>query len=212
MKSYRVFSIVLFSFICLSTNAQVFVGGNFGFNTTNNKSLDVAASTQNGSNFSFSFSPIAGKFLSEKLAIGVELDLSLSGSKTGVYIETITKSSSFGVSPFLRYYAIKWNKFSLFGQGNIGVELSNSSVKTGTVTNDGPKDTRLYLSIYPGLVYDITDKLSLQTSLNILSLGYSHINSKDGTSNSNSSSFNIGAGLSNIVSVNAITIGAIYKF
>jgi len=212
MKFYHVFSIVLFSFICISVNAQIFVGGNFGFNTTTNKSVAGAATTQNGSNFSFALSPYVGKFLSEELAIGVELDLSLSGSKTGVYDETITKSSSLGISPFLRYYAIKWNKLSLFGQGNIGVELSNSSVKTGAVTNDGPKDTRLYLSIYPGLAYDITDKLSLQTSLNILSLGYNHINSKDGTSKTNSSSFNVGAGLGNIVSVNAITIGAIYKF
>jgi outer membrane protein len=212
MKYYHVFSTVLFSFICISVDAQVFVGGNFGFNTTNNKTIAGAATTQNSSNFSFALSPYVGKFLSEKLAIGVELDLSLSGSKTGVYVETTTKSSSIGISPFLRYYVIRWNKLSLFGQGNIGVELSNSSIKTGADTNDGPKNTRLYLSIYPGLAYDITDKLSLQTSLNILSLGYNNNNSKDGTSKTNSSSFNVGAGLGNIVSLNAITIGAIFKF
>lgn len=212
MKSYRVFLIILFSLICISVNAQVFVGGNFGFNTTNNKYLDGATTIQKGSNYNFYLSPIVGKFLSEKFAVGVALDLSLSGNKTGVNTETITKSSSVGVSPFLRYYAIKWNKLSLFGQGNIGVELSNSSVKTGGVTNDGPKDTRLYLSIYPGLAYDITDKLSLQTSLNILSFGYNYITSKEGTSKINSSSFNVGAGLGSIISVGAITIGGIYKF
>jgi opacity protein-like surface antigen len=212
MKSYRVFSIFLFSLICISVNAQVFVGGNFGFNTTNNKILDGATTIQRGSNFNFALSPLVGKFLSEKFAVGVELDLSLSGSKTSTNTETETKSSSIGVSPFLRYYAIKWNKLSLFGQGNIGVELSNSSLKTGGVTNDGPKGTRLYLSIYPGLAYDITEKLSLQTSLNILSFGYTYFTSKEGTSKNNSSSFNLGAGLGNIVSVNAITIGAIYKF
>jgi hypothetical protein len=212
MKSYRAFSIVLFSLIFISSNAQVFVGGNFGFNTANNKSLYGTTTTQEGSNFSFTLSPIVGKFLSEKFAVGVELDLSLSGNKTGVNTETTNKSSSMGLSPFLRYYALKWNKLSLFGQGNIGVEFSSSSVKTDGVTNDGPKSTRLYLSIYPGLAYDITDKLSLQTSLNILSFGYNYSSSKEGTSKYNSSSFNIGAGLGNIVSVNAITIGAIYKF
>lgn len=212
MKSYRVFSIFLFSLICFSVNAQVFVGGTFGFITTNIKYLDGATTTLKGSNFNFTLSPFVGKFLSEKFAIGIKLDLSLSGSKTGVNTETINKSSSIGASPFLRYYAIKWNKLSLYGQGNIGVEFSNSSVKTGGVTNDEPKDTRLYLSIYPGLAYDITNKLSLQTSLNILSFGYNYSTSKNGTSKSNSSSFNVGAGLGNIVSVNAITIGAIYKF
>ena len=153
-----------------------------------------------------------GKFLSEKFAVGVELDLSLSGSKAVANTETIHKSSSVGVSPFLRYYAIKWNKLSLFGQGNIGVEFSNSSVKTDGVTNDGPKETRLYFSVYPGLAYDITDKLSLQTSLNILSIGYTYFTSKEGDSKNNSSYFNVGAGLGTIVSLNAITIGAIYKF
>jgi outer membrane protein len=212
MKSYRVFSIILFSLICISVNAQVFVGGNLGFNTANNKFLDGGTTTSKGSNFNFSLSPFVGKFLTEKVAVGVELDLSLSGSTTGVNTETIRKSSSVGVSPYLRYYAIKWNKLSLFGQGNIGVEFSNSSVKTDAVTNDGPKGTRLYLNIYPGLAYDITEKLSLQTSLNILSFGYNYVTSKEGTTKNNSSSFNVGAGLGNIVSLNAITIGAIYKF
>lgn len=212
MKSYHVILIVLFSLICTSLNAQVFVGGNFGLNTANNKSRDGSTAATTGSDFNFSLSPFVGKFLTEKFAVGFELDLSLSGSKTDANTETMHKSSSIGVSPFLRYYVIKWNKLSLFGQGNIGVEFSNSSVKTDGVTNDGPKETRLYLSIYPGLAYDITEKLSLQTSLNILSFGYNYVTSKDGTSKNNSSSFQIGAGLGNIVSLNAITIGAIYKF
>ena len=73
MKSYRVFSIVLISLICISVNAQVFVGGNFGFNTTNSKSQNGVTTTTKGSNFNFSLTPIVGKFLSEKFAVGVEL-------------------------------------------------------------------------------------------------------------------------------------------
>jgi hypothetical protein len=90
--------------------------------------------------------------------------------------------------------------------------FSNSSIKTGGSTTDGPKTTKLYLSVYPGLSYDINAKLSLQTTINILSFGYSYITTKSGTYTDNTSSFNAGAGLSNIVSVGAITIGAIYKF
>lgn len=212
MKSYRVFLIALLTFFCINLNAQVFVGGNFRLNTSNAKTDDGTTTTQKTSDYGFDLSPIVGKFLSEKLAIGFALDISLSGNSSGVNPETISKSSSLGVSPFLRYYAIKWNKFSLFGQGNIGLAFSNSSLKTGGVTNDGPKGTTLYLSIYPGLSYDINDKLSLQTSLNILSFGYNYITTKDGSSTGKASSFNIGAGLGNIVSVGAVTIGGIYKF
>jgi outer membrane protein len=212
MKSHRVFFIALFYFFCISLNAQVFVGGNFSFNTSKNKTDDGATTTHKVSNYNFTLSPNVGKFLSEKVAIGLALNISLTGYISGVNTETISKSSSIGASPFLRYYAIKWNKVSLFGQGNIGIDFSSSSVKTGGVTNDGPKDTRLYFSIYPGLSYDINDKLSLETSLNILSFGYYYITTKDGSSKDKHSSFNIGAGLGNIVSISAITIGAIYKF
>jgi hypothetical protein len=210
MKSCRVFLIAFCSFFFINLNAQVFVGGSVGFNTSNDK--EEGATMQKSSSYYLSLRPKAGKFLSEKLAIGLALDISLSGSKTEVNTETVTKSSGIGVSPFLRYYAIKWNKFSVFGQGNIGVAFSNSSVKTGGTTNDGPKQTSAYLNIFPGLAYDISEKLSLETSLNILSFGYSYVTAKGGTSNNKGSNFNIGAGLSDIVSLNAITIGGIYKF
>ena len=123
-----------------------------------------------------------------------------------------TKSSSLGGSLFLRYYAIKWNKFSVFGQGDIGLTFSNSSTKTGGSTTNGPKATNVRLIFLPGLSYDINDKLSLETSLNLLSFNYTYITTKADTYTDNNSSFNIGAGLSNIVSIGAITVGAIYKF
>jgi outer membrane protein len=211
MKSCRVILIALFSFIYISLNAQVFVGGSFGFNTSNSEH-NATTTTNKVSNYNLDLSPRVGKFLSEKLAIGLALDISLSGNKTDVNFETISKSSGIGISLLLRYYAIRWNKVSVFGQGNIGLAFSNSSVKMGGVTTDGPKGTRVYLSIYPGLSYDISEKLSLETSLNILSFGYNYFITKDGSSKDNNSSFNIGAGLANIVSLNAITIGAIYKF
>jgi outer membrane protein len=212
MKSNSVFLIILFSFFCISLNAQVFIGGNFGFNTINDKTDYGGTTTDKTSNYSLSLSPNVGKFLSDKFAIGLALDISLSVNTTGVNPETINKTSSLGGSLFLRYYAIKWNKLSVFGQGNIGLAFSNSSTKSGGSTSDGPKATKLYLSVYPGISYDINDKLSLETSLNILSLGYNYITTKTVTYKSNHSSFNIGAGLSNIVSIGAITVGAIYKF
>ena len=92
------------------------------------------------------------------------------------------------------------------------MDFSKSSVKTGGTTDDGPKQTRTYLNIFPGLSYDISEKLSLETALHFLNFGYSYTTSKDGFFKDNGSNFNIGAGLSNIVSLDAITIGAIYKF
>ena len=156
-----------------------------------------------------------GKFQSEKLAIGISLNLAFSGNSSesnGVNNPTSTTASTIGISPFIRYYAFKWNKFSLYGQGNAGIDFSNYSSKNGGVTTQGPKDTRFYVTFLPGLSYDVNDKLSFQTSLNILSLNYAYLSSKDGSITGKSSSFNFGGGLGNIVSVSSITIGAIYKF
>jgi hypothetical protein len=212
MKTYRVIFISLFSFLCFSLNAQFFVRGNISFNTSNNKSDDGATSLSKSSNYSLYFSPSVGKFLSENVAIGFALDFYLSGGTSGVTIETKNNSYAIGASPFLRYYAIKWNKFSIFGQGNIGFTFSGSRSTTEGAETDGPKDSRYYLRIYPGLSYDISEKLSLETSINILSFGYNYTVSKDGTVKDKSSNFNLGAGLDNIVSIGTISIGAIYKF
>jgi hypothetical protein len=212
MKASRISLIALFSFVCVSLSAQVFVGGNFSLNASGGSTSSGTSTTKNPSSFSFNLSPKAGIFLSEKFAVGSALDISFTGTKTPGNTEISSTSSTIGIVPFLRYYAIKMNKFSVFGQGNIGLSLSNSSSKIGATSMDGPKTTRLFLSIYPGLSYDISDKLSLETSLNILSFGYSYNITTHNSEKDKTSSFNIGAGLGNIVSVGAISIGAIYKF
>jgi outer membrane protein len=212
MKSNRILIVILFSLISISLNAQVFVGGNVRFNTSGHKSDNGASTTSKGSGYNLDIMPNAGKFLSEKLAIGIALNLSLSGNTSGVTTETILKSSSIGVTPFLRYYGLKWNKLSLYGQASTGFSLSNSTSKTGGVSNDGPKTTRLFIFFDPGISYDVSEKLALEASLNFLSLGYNYNISKSGNSTDNSSSFNIGGGLDNLATLGTLTIGAIYKF
>lgn len=213
MKSLRILLVAFCSGILINLNAQVFVGGSIGFHASSDKHVGY---DRKSSNYNLNLRPNAGKFLSDKLAIGIAFDISMAGGKTDSNTESNTKiisrSTGFGVSPFLRYYAVKWNKFSVFGQGSLGAEFSRSSIKTGVNTNDGPRISLIDCSILPGLAYDISDKISLETSLNILSVGYSYNITKNGGDKETVSNFNIGAGLSNIVSLNAITIGAIYKF
>ena len=205
MNSFKIILITICSFFFINLNAQLFVGGNVGFNTSNSDNEQTIP--QKSSSYNLNIRPFAGKFLSEKLAIGLAIDLSMAGGENA----NTYKSTGIGVNPFLRYYPVKLNKFSVFGQGNIGVVLTNSSDKTGGITSK-QKQTRTYLNVYPGLSYDISEKLSLETTINILNFGYSYSTFESGNSKAKSSNFNIGGGLSNVVSVNAITIGAIYRF
>ena len=206
MKSFKIILIAICSFFFINLNAQLFVGGNVGFSSSNGE--NDATIPPKSSSYNLNLRPFVGKFLSEKLAIGLEIDFSLTSRNDA----NVSKSSSLGINPFLRYYPVKWNKFSVFGQGNIGVEFANSSVKAGGNPTSEVNRTLTYLNIFPGLAFDISEKLSLETAINILNFGYSYSTYNLNNSKSNGSNFNIGGGLSNIVSVNAITIGAIYRF
>lgn len=212
MKANRILLIVLFSLFYVSLNAQLFVGGNFGLNTSGGITDDGTTTTDKPSTINFNFSPRVGKFLSEKLAAGVALNFSLSKTKTPGAIENIDKTSTIGLSPFLRYYALKWNKFSVFGQVNIGFSYSKSTTKVGGTLTDGPITTNLYLNVVPGLAYDLSDKLSLEISINVVNFGFSQSTIKNGPAKNTTSTFGMGAGLDNIVSSGAISVGAIYKF
>jgi len=212
MKYYRLVLIGLFTFFCFNLNAQFFVGGNFSLSTSGGSIDNGTTTTDKTSSFSFNLQPKVGRFLSEKLAVGAALDITFSRSKTPAINEIISKSSTIGIIPFLRYYAIKMDKFSVFGQGNVGLSFSGSNTKVGGTSTDGPKTTRVYLTVMPGLAYDVNEKLSLETSLNILSFGYYNTTIKNGSSKDKTSLFNFGAGINNVVSVGSITIGAIYKF
>ena len=212
MKYYKLIFIGLFTFFCFSLNAQFFVGGSVGLNTSGGSIDNGTTTTDKASSFSFDFQPKVGRFLSEKLAVGAALDISFSRNKIPGINEIVAKSSTIGIIPFLRYYVIRMDKFSVFGQGNVGLAFSGSTTKVGATSTDGPKTTRIYLTIMPGLAYDLNDRLSLETSLNILSLGYYNTTVKNGSSKDKTSQFNFGAGIDNIVSVVSITIGAIYKF
>ncbi len=211
MKSYKLFLIGLLLLSGISLKAQFFVDGSIRFSTSGYQNNETTPAHKNSS-YSLDLKPGAGKFLSDKLAVGVDLDISLSGNKTNINNETETRTSGIGVTPFLRYYAFRWNKFSVFGQGYLGLDFSGTRVDSGGTITKGPKNTRISLGVFPGLAYDLTDNLSLQTSLNILNLGFSYVITKEGSTKTNSANFNIGAGISNIIALNAITIGAIYKF
>lgn len=211
MRTYRVFFTFLFAFFVINLNAQFFVGGNIGFSASTHKN-DDGITTSKATTNSFSFNPSVGKFLSDKVAFGFDLNLTFSGGTTDNDPETKFKSSTVGGSPFLRYYAITWNKFSVFGQANLGFAITNSSETINGTKTDGPKVSSYYFTIYPGLSYDVSDKLQLQTNINIFRLGYRYNVSNDYSTKETTSNFILGAGLDDIISVPTISVGAIFKF
>lgn len=211
MKS-KIFLFLLFSFFLVSLNAQVFVGGSIGFSASGGNHDNGTTTTDKPSTFNTNFSPKIGTFLSENVAIGLAIGYTSTRTKTPGSTEVIDKSSTFGLSPFLRYYPMRWNKFSAFGQLNAGYSFSSSTHEVGGSSTDGPTTTNLYFNVVPGIAYDLSEKFSLETTINILSFGYYHTLVKSGSTKDRTNNFGFGLGLDNIVTVGSISIGAIYKF
>lgn len=212
MKSFRIVTTMFFFFGVISLNAQVFVGGSLGFNSTGGTVDNGTSTTDKPSTFNFNISPFVGKFASENLAYGLALNYVAGRTESAGTPVTVNTSSTFGITPFLRYYAVRMSKFSVFGQGNIGYSFSTSKEKTDGVSVDGPKRSMIYINIFPALSYEVSKKFSLETSFNIFNFGLSFTSVKTGDNIDKTTNFGVGAGLNNIVRLGDITIGAIYKF
>jgi outer membrane protein len=212
MKTNKIVLIVIFVLIPFFLNAQVFLGGNFGLNMSGGKFDNGTITTDKPTAVSFNISPMVGKFLSENVAVGALIGFSFSQTNNNGTPEVINSSSTIGITPFLRYYAIKMDKFSIFGQGNLGFSYSGSMSKVNGTSTHGPKTTTLSFTVMPGLAYDVSSKLSLETNINFLNLGLTYNIVTNGSDKNRTANFGVGAGLDNIVTIGTISIGAIYKF
>jgi hypothetical protein len=210
MKSLKFVLILILLLVSDYVNAQIFVGGNIHFSTSQSDQ-DRAAATRKTSYYSLGLMPSMGKYLTNTVAIGLALDISSTKSKTEYTNTSMLKTSNIGINPYIRYYAITWNKFSIYGQGNIGIDFSRTKDELNGATTES-NGTQFTLSIYPGINYDIINNVSLFSSINILSLGYKYSITKEGAQKEKLSAFNFGAGLNNILLIGGVNIGAIYRF
>ncbi|WP_173073751.1 outer membrane beta-barrel protein [Tenuifilum thalassicum] len=206
--------IIALSIILLLTSqvfAQLFVGGNIGLSMTGGKVDNGNTSVDKQKVTSFAFAPMAGMFLNDKLAVGTSLSFNLNNTKTPGNPEQIDRTTSFGVTPFVRYYAFTVNKFSLFAQANVGFAYSVEKSKVGSTTTTGPKTSTLSINASPGIAYNLSEKVQLEAHINGFNFGYSRISVKDNNNTDITNSFGLGVDLDNIATSGFITIGAIVK-
>jgi outer membrane protein len=92
---------------------NIIVEGNLGFNSTNDKNTDIKTS-------SFTFNPKAGYFITDDVAIGIELGI---GSAREEASGAETKQSNFGVGAFARYYFLELGeRFKTYGEFGLGFD------------------------------------------------------------------------------------------
>jgi outer membrane protein len=151
--------------ICMPIMAQpvggkFFIGGHLSLYGTVDKSKIGSTTEKDGSTTYFTFMPVAGYFLNERVAVGAGI-----GFDTQIYKDpqsTIEKTttSKMVFSPFGRYYLVS-GKGGIFAEASMGLSLGTNKSFTSDVT-----DTQNVLGfsalVSPGVYYYVTPKIALE--------------------------------------------------
>lgn len=177
--------IILAAFVAvasLTANAQVWVGGEVGFNT----SKTTLNGTELNKSNNVTIAPEIGYKLNDNWDIAVALEYSHADVKGGA------NSNGFAFNPYARYTYFKSGNFSAFVDGGFGY---------GYVHTSGVKDNmNLWeIAVKPGIAYGLSDKVSLVAHVGNLGWQFG----KQGDVKTNSFGLDI---------TNAITFGAYVSF
>ena len=173
----KIFAIALVAMMTMTANAQVYVGGGIGFQTSSN---------DGNSETTIKILPEIGYNLNEDWAVGVVVGYGEGKDKTKIEGTTFTdKVKTFTVSPYVRYTAVKLDKVNVFVDGGFGYQ----NIKWGEV-----KDNIWQFGLKPGVAINLNDKLSFVSHFGFL--GYKNEKLKGDDESTKSFGFNLGSEVS----------------
>lgn len=143
----------------MTANAQVWIGGSLGFNSTTKEVASIDVTTT-----SFEIQPEIGYNLSDQWAVACALGFST--SKT----ENADAQNTFKINPYARYTFAKSGIASFFVDGGL------------SYTTYGEDHNRFGIGVQPGVAISLSDNFSFVTKLG--SLGYSTTSNHDVDTNS----------------------------
>ncbi|MBC5837242.1 OmpW family outer membrane protein [Flavobacterium muglaense] len=177
------------------SDSDIFVEGNLGFNSTNNKNTEVKMN-------SVSFSPKISYFVAENLAVGVQV--SVGSSKSEFNGTTLSKSSSFGAGVFGRYYFLDLGqRFKTYAEAGVNYGSTKEGLSPADV-----KATGLGAGLGLGINYFVTKKIVLNFALrDILSYSTAKV---DGGKSSSSFGFDLNGNVANPFATGSFGVGYIF--
>lgn len=154
----KIFAVALVAMMTMTVNAQVYVGGGVGFQTT---------SQDGNSETFFKLVPEIGYNLDENWAVGIAVGYGEHKTtlKSG-NLKTTAKVKAFEIAPYARYTFAKFDKVNLFVDGTVDYLHTD---------NAGDKNNTFSIGLKPGVAVNLSDKLSFVAHAGFL--GYQ--NSKD---------------------------------
>ena len=199
----------VFSLTSLKVNAQIsYVGSSFSFSTASSYSMNTG-SIQN--HVDFSIAPDFGWDIKDNMAVGIRPALGFSRITNG---DQEVRNINVGINPYVRYRALDFHRFGLWAEADANVRFGQEWSLNRRETISKSRTYTYGIQILPVLTYDLTNHVSLETRLNIFSLGLttSHIVYNDKT-DYNSTSFGLRATTKDILGdLSGISIGFLYRF
>lgn len=175
------------------SKGDVFITGAVGYGSE---------STGDNETSTFTFSPKAGYFVTENIAVGINLGYTsqTETEEDGLGDTFDTDTNTLEVGAFGRYYFTPARNFSFFGQLAVGM----TSSKTEVEGVDGEyKENGFNLGLAPGISYFVSEHIALEATFGLLGYNTSEPDVDGAESTDN---FNIGANF------NDINFGIVYKF
>lgn len=177
---------------------DVFIEGMLGFSSSKDNNAETKAS-------SFQFTPKGGIFLTDELAVGIDLGFA-SGKqeqKINNAYQTVAKASSVGFGAFARYYFLELGKrFKTYGEFGVGY----ASAKQGLAPQE-QKVSVIGTGLSLGINYFVTDNLAINFGLADI-ISYTSEKPDGGKS---ASKFNVGINEFNNFFGSTATFGLTYK-
>ncbi len=178
----------VFSAKAQTEKGKILLGGNVTFITQKGKSQITTKET------SFSVGPVFGFFVGNNFAVGVALSYDYNKTAPIIYSATSSQSgikhTSYGISPFARYYVNISEPFKFFAELAAGGSFGKSEFKdaNGIISPDKPEYTSYHAAISPGLAFFPSKKIAVQLSIPLFS--FIHQKAVSSAPQSNSSTFN----------------------
>lgn len=196
--------------ITFATKAQEFgfekgnyiVEGNLSSSNTNDKN-------SREKNASFNFKPKAGYFITDKIAVGI--DLAIGQDKNTVFnndIKTVNTDKTFGIGAFGRYYFLEvGSRFKTYTELGIGYRNLKGDMKVDGTKNDEIKIKGFGANAGIGANYFLTERIAINFAFaDVISYGSDKV---DG--GKSSTSFDTNINVFNNFFDNA-TFGLTFKF
>lgn len=174
------------------TKGDVFASGSIGYGSEK---------TGENKNNVFNFSPKAGYFVTNNIAVGVKLGFTSGKQTQDAGLATIeTKTNTFEAGAFGRYYFTPASQFSFFGELSAG--FNSAKTEIDGVPGES-KSNGFNVGVAPGISYFVSKNIALEATFGLL--GYK-TNKPDVDGAESTDTFNIGANFSDI------RFGIVYKF